>query len=108
MLLLTEVIRTEGMDPLAPYAQLEAQTAQQLEPVHFFDLRAAVNAQGEWDDHTMLVDQNHLSRDGSARVGAALAPPVAALLGVPEPATTDLQPIPATRFARSGGHGSAP
>ncbi|HCH62504.1 MAG: hypothetical protein CL927_15760 [Deltaproteobacteria bacterium] len=108
VLLLTEVIRTEGIDPLAPYTALEARTAQRLDPVHFFDLRAAVLAQGEWDDHTMLVDQNHLSRSGSARVGAALAPAVARVLGVPEPTTTDLAPIPATRFGRSIGHGSRP
>ena len=106
VLLLTEIIRTENSNPLAAYTALEAQTAERLAAAHFFDLRAALQDQGPWDDHTMLVDQNHLSREGSARVGAALAPPVARLLAVPEPASTELSPIPATRFARSIGPGA--
>ena len=71
-----------------------------------FGAGAALQAQGPWDDHTMLVDQNHLSREGSARVGAALAPPIAALLALPGPASTELDPIPAARFGRSTGSGA--
>lgn len=97
VLLLTEVIRTDASDPLAPYAALEAQVAEQLAAVHFFDLRAALAAQGPWDDQAMLVDQNHLSREGSGRVAAALTPPIASILGLAEPvdpAPADVEAVP--------------
>jgi len=98
VLLLTEVIRKDVGDPLAPYAALEAQMAQKIDRVSHFDVRDAVMEQGPWDDQSMLVDQNHLSREGSARVGAALVPAVARLLGLPVPDTVDLEPIGAASF----------
>ena len=99
VLLLTEVIRVDSTDPLAPYAALEAEVATELHGVTHLDLRAQLTAQGPWDDQEMLVDQNHLSRAGSARVAAALTPTLARLLALPAPVEPDLAPVPADRFA---------
>lgn len=103
VLLLTEVIRTDVSDPLAPYTALEAQLAAKLPTVHHLDLRDALATQGPWDDQTMLVDQNHLSRAGSARVAAALTAPVARILGLDAPETVDLEPVPAAAFRSTKG-----
>lgn len=108
VLLLAEVIRTDASDPLAPYADLEAQVAGRLGTVEAFDLRAALASQGPWNDQAMLVDQNHLSRAGSARVGAALVPPVSRLLGLPTPEAIDTEPIPAADFRSPRASGGAP
>ena len=59
------------------------------------DLRPLLRQQGPWDDREALVDRNHLSRSGSARVGAAIAPTLAALLDIEMsqvPNTLDVPP----------------
>ena len=83
VLLLTEVVRQEGATMLDPYSAMLAEVAERHSHVTFMDLGPLLRAQGVWKDQEMLVDQNHLSRVGSARVGAAIAPTVARLLGAP-------------------------
>lgn len=80
LLLLTELVSGELTSQLAPYAALEARLAAELDGVEYFDLRGAI---GDVPDSELLVDRNHLSRAGSARVAAALAPIVVAELSRP-------------------------
>jgi lysophospholipase L1-like esterase len=80
LLLLTELVSGELTSQLAPYAALEARIAAELDGVEYFDLLGAI---GDVPDSELLVDRNHLSRAGSARVAAALAPVVVAELSRP-------------------------
>ena len=103
MLLLTEVVRQEDAAQLLPYRSMQADLAARLEYVTYLDLLPLLDAQGPWDDREMLVDRNHLSRRGSARVSAAIAPTVAALLGIEmNEAIPTLDALPADRISTTG------
>lgn len=99
VLLLTELVRGDAVPILAPYAKMQARLADALANVAYVDIRSHVEALGPWSDQDMLVDQNHLSRAGSARVAAALAPEVARLLSISAPAEPDLTLLPAHRIS---------
>jgi len=100
VLLLTEVVRSEGAGQLEAYRTMQAQVADRHEHVTYLDLRQLLAAQGPWDDQEMLVDQNHLSRPGSARVAAAIAPTLARLLDLEMTGDpSELEMIPADRIS---------
>ncbi|MFZ5482361.1 MAG: GDSL-type esterase/lipase family protein, partial [Myxococcota bacterium] len=81
LLLVTEYATAQMDGVLLPYARMEARLADELDGVEWFDLRAAVAGTPEAE---LLADRNHLSREGSVRVGALLAAEVARLLDLPE------------------------
>ena len=95
VLLLTELVRQEDAGQLEEYGRLQARVAARHDHVTHLDLRPLLRQQGPWDDREALVDRNHLSRSGSARVGAAIAPTLAALLDIEMsqvPNTLDVPP----------------
>ncbi|MBM4391483.1 MAG: SGNH/GDSL hydrolase family protein [Deltaproteobacteria bacterium] len=79
VLLLTEYVAEEQQFLLEDYARMEARVADGYEHVHWIDVRAAMAGPSE---APLLVDRNHLSREGSARLADALAPRVRTLLGL--------------------------
>lgn len=77
VLLLTEFVAEEQQFLLESYAAMEQRVAEEYPHVQWFDVRAAMKAgPGE----TLLVDRNHLSRQGSERLADAVLPSVVELL----------------------------
>lgn len=104
VLLLTEVVRQESVAQLDEYRSVQGQVASRHDHVTHLDLMPLLRAQSRWIDREMLVDRNHLSRLGSARVGAAIAPTLAALLDIemsPAPATLEALPAQSISTAAS-------
>ncbi|MFZ5475913.1 MAG: GDSL-type esterase/lipase family protein, partial [Myxococcota bacterium] len=80
LLLVTEFATVQADPTLLPYARMEARLAEELDGVEYFDVRAALAGVPETE---LLIDQNHLTREGAARVGAELATVIARMLGYP-------------------------
>lgn len=70
VLLLTEYTDPVHLGELAPYGAMQETLAEELEGVHWVDVRPMLEAHGGED---LLVDRNHLSRQGNALLGAAIA-----------------------------------
>lgn len=86
VLFLTELTQGEATAQLDRYRAMQARVAAEYPHATAVDLRPRLS---RWSDREMLVDQNHLSREGGVVVAAALAPVVAELLDLPAtPATT--------------------
>ncbi|MFT4976253.1 MAG: hypothetical protein ACI8S6_002149 [Myxococcota bacterium] len=81
VLLLTELIRSPMGRELAGYDELQQRIAADNDHVTWVDARELI---GGGDVDALLVDRNHLSREGNARLGAALAPIIRAQLDLIE------------------------
>jgi lysophospholipase L1-like esterase len=81
VVLVPEFVRSDMRRQLAGHADLLRRLAGELEDVTFVDLAEALAPYAEED---LLVDGNHLSREGGERVAEVLAPVVAGLLGATE------------------------
>jgi lysophospholipase L1-like esterase len=79
VLLLTEYTSADMAGQVAPYEALEARLAGELEGVSHLDVRAALEP---YVEEGLLVDRNHLSRQGGRRLAEVLAPEVAKLAGL--------------------------
>jgi lysophospholipase L1-like esterase len=77
LLLLTEYTDATTAARLSGYQAMEARLAAELPGVSWLDVSAALAPFGA---EGLLVDRNHLSRQGSERLGEALTPPLQALL----------------------------
>ena len=71
VLLVTQLISSNGFQDLSSYWELERQVSSQLNNVHHFDPTAALLAQHPESD--LLVDNNHLSRLGHQILGHQIA-----------------------------------
>ncbi len=71
VLLLTEYVAEEQQFMLVDYAKMQERVAADYPHVSWFDVRAAMHAE---DGAALLVDRNHLSRLGSARLADAIVP----------------------------------
>lgn len=95
VLFVTEYTQSSVAPQLAQYDALEQRLAGELAGSAFIDLRAALGPEGS----KLLLDRNHLTREGSEAVGDLLAPHVQRALGAPA------TPPPPTS---APGAGSAP
>ena len=77
VLLLTEYTDPVHAGELAPYGQMQRELAEELDGVHWIDVRPVLQAHGGKD---LLVDRNHLSRQGNALLGQAIAEAVPGIL----------------------------
>ena len=102
VLLLTEQVRADFSGALTGYSQLLHAVAADHAHVTWFDLEAELRSM---DPGRLMVDRNHLSREGGARVGRILAPEVARLAGLSPPAPPAEG---AESRARGGVRGSGP
>ena len=77
VLLVTELLAADEGDRLAPYNALLQRLDAEYPQVRHVNSRDLLGP----DDGLLLVDRNHLSKEGHRRLGAALRPYVAELLG---------------------------
>jgi hypothetical protein len=70
LVLMTEHMRREQYARLDPYRKVQQAAAAGRDDADFLDVRPAFAGA---TDEEMLVDQNHLTREGGARLGALLA-----------------------------------
>ncbi len=77
LLLLPEYTTPDRAAEMATYGALQARLAEELPGVHHVDVRAAL---APYAGEGLLLDRNHLSRQGSGRLADVLAPVVASLL----------------------------
>jgi len=80
VVLMTEHMRAEQTEWLDPYREVQQRSADQDPSTYFLDVRPAFEGAS---DNDMLVDQNHLSRDGSARLSFLIAQGLQPLLFAP-------------------------
>jgi lysophospholipase L1-like esterase len=76
LLLVTELLAADEGDRLAPYNALLQRLDAEYPQVRHVNSRDLLGP----DDGLLLVDRNHLSKEGHKRLGAALGPVVAELL----------------------------
>ena len=82
VVLMTEMITASMAGEMAGYAEMQQRIAAAHDHVSWIDAQRLL---GIDSPDGLLVDRNHLSRDGNARLGAALAPVIRrALSGVEE------------------------
>ena len=77
LVLMTEHMRAGQAGRLGPYRQAQQDLAASREGVDFLDVRPAF--EGASDDE-ILVDQNHLTREGGERLGRRVAAAVSPAL----------------------------
>jgi len=77
VLLLTEYVDGDHRRELALYGRMQQRLADELEGVAWMDVIATLEAEPGVD---LLVDRNHLSREGNALLGAAIADAVPGLV----------------------------
>jgi lysophospholipase L1-like esterase len=78
LLLTTELVERREAGRMHRYRQAQSDLAQRRDTVAFFDVRTVFTGRSEAE---VLVDQNHLTRDGNAHLGAAFADVIGSALG---------------------------
>ncbi len=78
--LVPELVRATVVPEMRGYRALQAELAQTLPGISIFDLPSAVGSADR-----ILIDRNHLSREGHAEVGELLAPVIAVALDQRDP-----------------------
>jgi len=83
VVLLTELVTRELRGEMEPYGQMQRAIAAAHENVIHLDVSTLLSVP---DPELLLIDRNHLSREGNARLGVGLASEIAGLLGWPREA----------------------